>query len=461
VKINPHVTPPKVTSVPNTPKNLLVPLSQRVEVRKKRAKRASRYFEGLFPQQGSTCQPSSHTTLHKQQKTPALSRSETNVNSSFEPLQRTIQAHISYKSPSLGIEVNDQPKYDSCTRYDINESQEKELWTLEAERLLEVVKNDSRELKFDGQNILGRGNKEGFENLDSLTDQILCNFMICIHDYELLALEHWPTVFHLESYRRSKGVLTSRFDLVDPFEIHPTRRTEQPPKILQRQNVEAYCALVDYITAVIAKFAMECAVGDFWQSNCLAVLAKWATKLKVVVRDPVKYATVSLESANDLFLKEQAIMLGHGLPCIGVEISAEGSAQKHDKQKRQPQGRPMMNEQKEQAFAPEEDQAISSYFVEMSFFRSMMAFIFIPVLRGLRASSSSGFSAHAFEISSLVYGTGFSRAPTILSQDRHGEIAATSASVCVQNAYAAFNMTLSIAKETQKRYSAPDREPFS
>lgn len=64
----------------------------------------------------------------------------------------------------------------------------------------------------------------------------------------------------------------------------------------------------------------------------------------------------------------------------------------------------------------------------------------------------AGYPAHAFEVSTLVCGTGFTESPVLISQERDGDISASYSSYCAQNAQFAFK-TLLQASEAMRRVS--------
>ena len=58
-----------------------------------------------------------------------------------------------------------------------------------------------------------------------------------------------------------------------------------------KDNIISYFALIDYITAVAARFAVMGADNDPWQTRALSGLAKYSAKLKILTRDTETYAS--------------------------------------------------------------------------------------------------------------------------------------------------------------------------
>src|SRR5208282_2612087 len=52
------------------------------------------------------------------------------------------------------------------------------------------------------------------------------------------------------------------------------------------------------LTATVARFLVRCAVGRTWTQECLALLAKWAAKLKYISQDPVGSVEKTLNKAT-------------------------------------------------------------------------------------------------------------------------------------------------------------------
>src|ERR1700733_10016891 len=130
-------------------------------------------------------------------------------------------------SPKGKTPAEHLPNFDDVTQYGATEEQEKKLWTLEARRLLKVAECHEMPLEFDGEGILGESNEQGYQQLSDLGDQILCNFRVCLHDSQLLALEFCPDLCDVKEYRRLKRFLESRFD---------ESPSDQWPKLLKVRN---------------------------------------------------------------------------------------------------------------------------------------------------------------------------------------------------------------------------------
>ncbi|KAG4416427.1 hypothetical protein IFR04_010473 [Cadophora malorum] len=317
------------------------------------------------------------------------------------------------------------PIFDDIGQYGASHDQMEQLWALEAKRLLEVADNTEAPLVFRGGSHLGEGTLEGFQKLSTLVEYLTMNRLLCAHDNDLLVLEFCDELFDPEFYRRHKSGLNHLFENPNLNK----RSTELPP-----DELEEYFALVDYITAVVARIALETATSEFYHSHCLATLAKWSVKSKYLMVDPVRFAGISLNAGQEIMESEET-----------TRHIESGRNQHHDSDqggnsydvKALQQGSAM-----QKAFAADDDVDTKLYFIQMVMMHVALDPIINSVIYSLSSKRDSGSDSNAFEISSLVYGTGFGNHPTLLSQDRDGDFGASSSSTGVQNSYIAFRTLL-------------------
>ncbi len=59
------------------------------------------------------------------------------------------------------------------------------------------------------------------------------------------------------------------------------------------------CALIDYITAILARLINQTASGDYWLTNVLAALVARTVKLKVLLLDIVSSVAISASAGED------------------------------------------------------------------------------------------------------------------------------------------------------------------
>ncbi|PSN66515.1 hypothetical protein BS50DRAFT_589242 [Corynespora cassiicola Philippines] len=241
---------------------------------------------------------------------PTLYQETQRTNQYNQP--EILEAAQNYRSWEYhNTKLNNLPIYDDTTTYgtpkDFPLENQVELWKLEIERLSESIKNDEKadNSLFDSQGVLGTVSKISREQLCKVADQITCNLAVLYHDN----LNIHPSL--AESPGESSDLIVARWagwaksilegrlnqDLhQDPDDM----MTLKPPEILGEHNEYLYHLIVDHITALLAVVLCRSIFSEVWQNNVIATLAKFSTKLKIVLKDPMKYAANSLDTAEEL-----------------------------------------------------------------------------------------------------------------------------------------------------------------
>ncbi|KAK8071382.1 hypothetical protein PG997_011585 [Apiospora hydei] len=65
------------------------------------------------------------------------------------------------------------------------------------------------------------------------------------------------------------------------------------------QNEVVYSQLLDYILGTMSWWLMRCAQSQYWKKHLIAILAKWAVKIKIVAFDPQASAEASLNQITE------------------------------------------------------------------------------------------------------------------------------------------------------------------
>ena len=186
---------------------------------------------------------------------------------------------------------------------------------------------------------------------------------------------------------------------------------------------------------------------------------KVTTKLKILCKDPKRYSERSLDNGRDVLAREDAKRVLKGLRRVTTEADMEDDdndmVHVEEYRARESQFRRMKTLQ--ELFSSQGNPALQMYFVEMWFQRDPIQTLFMIIFSNLSGGNRySGLSIDAFEISTLVYHTGFEGFPALLGQDR---ILASSASNSVRNSYTAFKIlrqsTLAIKKTLQSNVLTP------
>jgi hypothetical protein len=160
----------------------------------------------------------------------------------------------------------------------------------------------------------------------------------------------------------------------------------------------------------------------------LSVLAQWRTKLKVLSHNPAHFALRSLDDGDQLV---QHLNQGFELKqAFFLKIRLAPDATEH----------------KDIDTLDTETDVTARYYNEKTFFRQRLIWLFKYAARPLLNSDNSNALAGCFEACTLVYKTGLDSIPTVISNDREGEISASSEAVRVNCSYAALDLLIRNAR---------------
>lgn len=350
------------------------------------------------------------------------------VKADIDEVLEAVLLHKQFSTPHLNTKASDQPKFDDLETYSVTEEQAETLWKREVERLVNVVNSPETSLRFLGQEILKESSKDGYTDLSSIAKRISEASTIWKYDNELLTLVHCKGLHEEKQFQRAQRKLIS---LESEAKDNAT-----PDGAPNNRYLIAYFALVDYITAVIARLIVQSAHGKLWVNSSLATLAKWATKVKVVSENLPAFASLSLsvlipqiprgvkESEEKLGPSDQALPFASDDGTGGIESDAEGT--KH------------------------------IYFLHQVVFRTYIHRIIGYILSSVinQNYNNSGRPITSYEICSVVYETGFAEGfKTLLFQERDGEFMASSDPARLNLAHAAFsilNQTIQEIDDTQR-----------
>jgi hypothetical protein len=333
----------------------------------------------------------------------------------LEELMKLVRAHISFTPPNSSKCITDQPQFEDITQYDVKPEDQDLLWTMEAKRLLRVVNDPNTVLVIKDSDILGSANKEGYTRLSHLAEQLLNNLNICVLEDELLKFEHLKDLFMMSEFTKARSILKARFT----SETSESIKSAKPIELAPNDNKRAYCALVDYITAHLARFMTKLSTNKYWCIFVLAGLVRYGTKLKFLVTNPQEYAILALESAEDVTYKEEAFRF------MGISKKPYAAIRLFQNKGNQSNAKPDENSELQQMFTDDEHM-VGRYFAEMALMSDLCVDSLHGIMMCLKGSTLSGFPEDAFEMCSLIYGAGLRPSPTLVYQDRDGEITALS-----------------------------------
>ncbi|KAF2248116.1 hypothetical protein BU26DRAFT_565530 [Trematosphaeria pertusa] len=313
--------------------------------------------------------------------------------------------------------------FDTIAQYGVSSSPAKTLWEKEAKRLIELIRNPNQPLLYEDKTY-GSISVENLEKISEIGQKLTWNLMICQLDNSLIVLQFQKRFFNERIFSRAYSALE--------------RGIDRTPEVLNVKNVPQCHAMINLMTGTLARLTVQAVDNHNWHSRCVAALAKIATKLKVLCQDPKGFAIRSVSNARDVEAKEEAkIFLGlkPGVVDPGEQETTEDIASAEPKD-------PGKSRNRLQEFgrflAAREDDSTAAYIIEMLIPRDAIFSMASLLVSNLTESSHSGLSVGAFEISTLVYKTGFERSAVVLTQDRDGEMIASSSRQILRNTLTAF-----------------------
>ncbi|KAM0418889.1 hypothetical protein ACHAPT_012154 [Fusarium lateritium] len=324
------------------------------------------------------------------------------LNIDVQHIVDSLRPHVLFRVKE-GYEMKNLPKFDDMVRYGIREEEELELWGLEVRRLAAVAKSEEPPALEGDAEWFGDADAGGYNRLHRLALQMQYAIDISVHDNELVLLQYHPNLANESDYGFAHRRICRTFD-----EDRGSIRYERSIRI-EKHNDEALHALVNYVTAVMARLLLRSMSGRFWIENCVSVLAKFAAKIKVVTADLPTAFERTLEAFRDF-----QIQVTQSPEARGVHVAQVNSSSSDDD--------PMAKQQK--ALQEDIDTSGARYFMEMDAFRHSLSNLMEAAIADLTWNEEIEQPADVFETSSIVYDTGFPDRRTQLCRERDGTIGA-------------------------------------
>jgi len=232
------------------------------------------------------------TAAHRRQLLPRLDHDYSKkINSDL--IFKATQHHISYTWNLTTLSGLD--KYNDCTPYNISSEWENKCLRAEIDRLVQA--SCSREpLLFNSQGRFDPSEKIAFAELSHVADQVRCSMGIIRLDNARISLEHCTSDLKetAHSFRQARRRLIGRFN-TDQSRVQGSEPQQLEPK---ERNKFLYYALVDFVTAFVARILARTAVSNHWSQQTFSCLAAIAVKMKVLSAKMEKFANSSIATAE-------------------------------------------------------------------------------------------------------------------------------------------------------------------
>ncbi|ORX95549.1 hypothetical protein BCR34DRAFT_607918 [Clohesyomyces aquaticus] len=272
-------------------------------------------------------------------------------------------------------------KFDDCTSYGVTEEDEKMLVKAEIGRLVADA-SEPKAFLLPSEHLPEPTDESGFQTISDLADQLATNLGLIKQDNSELALKHCPSLAKaaIRQFLGSRKTLYTRYGQDGVTEGRPL--TLEPPE----RNRDAYFVLVNYITS--------------------SIMARWASKLKLISYDPTTYAKASPQrDVNFIHTSREERKNNADLIFIVHQTVEESMLENADQEKT----------------------------TEVNTFDTVTDLT--------RTTTKSGrLSPDRFEISVLIHKTGLEKTLTAISADNDGDITVSSSPTQVKSVFTALEL---------------------
>ena len=344
--------------------------------------------------------------------------------------------HQKFRLPAVeGVEVTDLPSFDEFLQYGkVTEETQRNLWATEVSRLVRVVANKGA-LSFQGSEDLAIDSIKAHETFTTLADRFLQALSIVSYDGECLAAEHKPELCQISLLERSRvtlGFICNKEEEDDTSKDDTTR-------------LEDLFAFIDYCTAVWARILYAKANSKEVAHRVLSHLAKISAKAKVVSIKPEECARLSMDtgiseeelvalrrraSSRDGQDPGQDAAAAPGLDATGRSASVAATPGRGGDSAF---GREVPDERLD--MMSKKGALRNLYFVQCTAIRVSIIETLMRLIVRLRGNSRlTRVSYSSYEISAIVYTTGFGSFQTLVFQDRDSSLDGSSEQAIVDSA---------------------------
>ncbi|KUI70249.1 hypothetical protein VM1G_06341 [Cytospora mali] len=320
----------------------------------------------------------------------------------------------------------ERPQFDDLRAYLPANLNASKLLEKEATRLIEAVRGRDKPPSFFSKGFFGEGTEEGYKELARLAERILSALSLCLLDNECINVESCKPLANRDRLKK----------LIQQAQVSRMNSGEEGERGDQTNNKQdAIFALVDYISAILARLLTQMANGKYWSDNVLAVLTQRVTKLKVLLLDMHANTLISCQAGEAALDR--------------TDISSRLSNGILDEEECEEVLRMIDSETKE-GLTTTASAEVARYCVDQNRNRSGIDVAIRYILLSLRFQNRSGLDGTSFEICSMVYATGFEDFKALLFQDSDLEYSASSDQDNLNTAYSSFKILTQTLEQVKR-----------
>ncbi|CZR42795.1 uncharacterized protein FPRO_10098 [Fusarium proliferatum ET1] len=349
-----------------------------------------------------------------------------------------------------GVDVSTQgPRFGDLSWYKIVDKDEKYLWEIEINRIMDSLDKPQQRLDSASSHELASSiSNLGFAWLERVSDQLLCALSICALDDNLMtAPEPQTEVWNrgsiiLRSFDRLETRLGSKLEIIRNAGIRERETSRREPDVddnsqyVLRDGVSGvadseaptYYHLVDYVTETVARLLCQNFSSDevYWVSYVITALAKYSTKLKVLSRELPGYGVGALNRHSDVrrLLRDYPFAAAENPSEISLEVTA---VEQHVSRDPDPERGPG-------------DRYVATYASDMITISNWLFRLLWHILKDLNTRNTRNRDTDEFEVSSVVFATAGRCIPAITFQNRLGHVSGSSSGVAVGMARRAIDL---------------------
>ncbi|KAF2098987.1 hypothetical protein NA57DRAFT_56618 [Rhizodiscina lignyota] len=336
--------------------------------------------------------------------------------------------HRSWESRTNPCVFENLPKFDDLKPYGLSEDEEDNLVRKEIDKYCRYAESE-RPDPFDSNGIFDKTNAHGFADLTSVIDQIQCSLHIILHDNASVALEHCPNAEFYEKFFRP-----SRRAVLERYGKEPRFITGRRPKLLKDtdKNTRVYHAMVDFIFGSTVWWLMRVAQNKNWEAQIIAILARWAVKLKIIALDPVHCADRCLERGVEI-IRQLWNANKDDDESIIIHLLERSS-----------------NEAKKIEFSSDDLNLAFGYYASKLQLRKILEMIIVGVTDNMIVQQAGSRSSSRFEVRTLIYKGGVGGTLRELFVTRHVNVLVSSNSSSIVHSYIALQLAIANAERIRE-----------